>query len=207
MGMVAAPLAVAEPGQEAGRRFKLVWIYGAATDLVISLAWIPLFLAAHLISVAHGPTADSALRWSVAAILLVSFLHQPLTMALVYGDRRQFQLRRQLFTWAPPITVAVVVVAVVLHLWLIVPIAAVWNSVHTLQQRYGISRIYARKAGYGAAGLDRGVLYAWMVAAVLLVAANPATLGLVQRVSLDSVNAGGVRLLTEARPIALALLV
>jgi hypothetical protein len=94
-----------------------------------------------------------------------------------------------------------------LHLWVVVPIAAIWNTVHTLQQRYGLSRIYARRARYGSAALDRWVLYAWMSAAVLWVAANRTTAPLLQRVSLDNVNAGGVRLLSQARPVALVLFV
>jgi hypothetical protein len=208
MGMAGAPVADAgDAGPRARPRWRVDWIYDAPTDLLVSLCWVPLFVAGHQLSAARGAHADSMLRWAVTSILLVSFAHQPLTLALVYGDRRQFAQRRQLFVWAPPITVAAVVVAVALHLWVIVPIAALWNTIHTLQQRYGLSRIYARRAGYGAAGLDRWVLYSWMGAAVLLVAANPATLGLVQRVSIGDLNASGVRLLSELRPIALVLFV
>jgi hypothetical protein len=184
------------------RRPGLTWIYGAPTDLLIALCWIPLFLAGHQLAAASGTAADSRVRWAVAAVLVVSFLHQPLTFALVYGDGRQYRQRRRLFLWAPPITIAVIAVAVLLHLWVVVPIAAMWNTIHTLQQRYGLSRIYARRAGYGSAWLDRWVLYAWMTAAVLLVAAQHRTLDLVARVGLAGVNGAGVRLLTDARPFA-----
>ena len=34
------------------------------------------------------------LTWLVSATLLLSFSHQPLTVALVYGDERNFDLRR-----------------------------------------------------------------------------------------------------------------
>jgi len=146
-------------------------------------------------------------RWAVAAVLVASFLHQPLTFALVYGDRRQFRARRPLFVWAPPITVVVIAVAVFGHLWVVVPVAALWNTIHTLQQRYGLSRIYARRSGGGSARLDRWVLYAAMAATLLAVAAAPRTLGLVERVSLGGVNAAGIRLLTDARPVAAFLLV
>ncbi len=207
MAAVAVTPTLSDRAGAETRRARAVWIYRARTDLFVSLCWIPLFVVGHRLSMAQGPHADASLRWAVTAALLISFGHQPFTLALVYGDRRQFQLRRRLFLWAPPVTVALVVVAVTLHLWMVVPIAAVWNTVHTLQQRYGLSRIYARRSGYGSARLDRWVLYAWMAAAVLLVAANPATLGLVRRVSLDQMNAGGIRLLADARPVALALLV
>jgi hypothetical protein len=198
-------LSTSDRAAPAARRSS--WIFGAGPDLLIALCWIPLWLVGHRLAAGHGSHNDSLLRSAVAATFLLSFLHQPMTLGLVYGDANQFRQRRRLFLWTPPVAVIVITVAVVLHLWVIIPVAALWNTVHTLQQRYGLARIYGRKAGYGSARLDRVVLYAWMAAAVLLVAANPRTLGLVHRVSLDSVNAGGIRLLADARPWALLLLV
>ncbi len=188
-------------------RPRVEWIYRAPTDLLISLCWVPLFLVGHVLSSGVGLSADGRVRWAVAAVLVFSFLHQPLTFALVYGDRKQFDQRRRLFLWAPPITVAVIALAVTQHLWVVVPVAALWNTVHTLQQRYGLSRIYARRSGYGSAFLDRWVLYAWMAAAVLVVAGEARTLGLVARVGLAGVNGAGVRLLADARPVAWLLLI
>jgi hypothetical protein len=193
--------------ERSSHRHRLVWIYRARTDLLISLCWVPLFVAGHQLARATGTAADSRVRWAMASILLVSFLHQPLTFALVYGDGSQFRTRRRLFLWAPPIAVAVIALAVFGHLWVVVPVAALWNTIHTLQQRYGLSRIYARRAGYGSARLDRWVLYAAMAAASLAVAAAPGTRRLVERVSLGGVNAAGIRLLTDARPVAAFLLV
>lgn len=194
-------------GETATGRRSPVWIYRPRTDLLISLCWVPLFAIGHVLSSATGASADSRVRWAVAAILLISFLHQPLTFALVYGDRKQFEQRRRLFVWAPPIAVGVIAAAVFGNLWLVVPVAALWNAVHTLQQRYGLSRIYARRSGYGSARLDRWVLYAWMAVAALVVAAEAGTGALVTRVALGGVNASGVRLLTDARPVAAILLV
>jgi len=188
-------------------RGRTVWIYGRGTDLLIAWCWVPVWLVGHAISSGHGAHSDDLLRRALAAAFLLSFMHQPLTLGLVYGDARQFNQRRRLFLWAPVVTVALVLVALTSHLWVVVPIAAVWNTVHTLQQRYGLSRIYARKAGYGSAFLDRAVLYAWMGCAVLVVGANARTTALVRRIGLDGVNAGGIRLLTDARPVALLLLV
>jgi hypothetical protein len=180
------------------------WIYGRGTDLFIAWCWVPVWFVGHAISAGHD---DDLLRRALGAAFLLSFMHQPLTLGLVYGDARQFNQRRRLFLWAPVVTVAVVWVALTSHLWVVIPIAAVWNTVHTLQQRYGLSRIYARKSGYGSAFLDRAVLYAWMGCAVVVVAASARTTALVRRIGLDGVNAGGVRLLTDARPVALLLLV
>lgn len=185
-----------------GRVWKPDWIYGPATDAFIALCWVPLWLFGH--QVAAGAD-DHLLRWAVGAAFLISFLHQPLTLGLVYGDMRRFSQLRPLFVWAPPITIGAVVIGVVFHLWILVVVAAVWNTIHTLQQRYGICRIYARRSRYGSARLDRTVLYSWMAAAALVVAAKPNTLNLVRRVRFDNVNAGGVRMLTDTRPVALAL--
>jgi hypothetical protein len=194
-------------GQKSAPAVRAVWVFSARSDLLIALCWVPLFLVGLRVASAHGPAADETLRRMVGAAFLLSFLHQPLTLGLVYGDANRFRERRRLFTWSPLVALAVVGAAVALHLWVIIPVAAVWNTVHTLQQRYGLSRIYARKSGYGSPLLDRWVLYAFMVSALLVVAANPGTLRLVDRVELDPTNAGAVRRLVEARPFALMALV
>src|SRR5207302_10762576 len=154
------------------------WIYDRATDILIALLWVPLFLVAR-----QAVNGHVSLTTLVELTLLVSFMHQPLTLPFVYADGRQFAQRRLLFTWAPVVILGAVIIGVTMNLWIVVPIAAVWNTIHTLQQRYGLSRIYSRKAGYGSALLDRSVLYLWMLAALLLVAANPSTKSLLDRVN------------------------
>ena len=179
------------------------WIFGVRADLTIALCWIPIFLIAHVLS-ATG-TNDELLNRMFRGAFVLSLLHQPLTLALVYGDREQFALRRRLFTWSPPIAVGLIAAAVLLDLWIVVPIAAVWNTVHTLQQRYGLSRIYSRKAGYGSARLDRAVLYVGMVAAILVAGSSSATLAALGRVMLDDRNSAAVTDLTSVRPYAIWL--
>ena len=114
-----------------GRRTR--WIYGPGTDLLITLCWVPLFAVGHILSRGHGLADDDLLRRALAATFVVSFLHQPLTLGLVYGDPQQFNQRRRLFIWAPVVTVALVTVAVVAQLWVVIPIAALWNTAHTIQ--------------------------------------------------------------------------
>ena len=198
---MTAVLARSVPSSVAGRRF--VWIFGARWDLFVSLSWIPVFLVGHVLLAGSGPGADHLLQDGVAVALLVSFLHQPLTFGLVYGDASQFALHRRLFAWAPVAAVSVAVLAAVWNLAVVVPIAAAWNLQHTVQQRYGLQRIYAGKSGYGSARLDRALAYAPMVAVLAAVAAMPGTATLVQRSGLDPMNAGAVRLLIELRPEAL----
>jgi hypothetical protein len=65
-------------------------------DAALALCWIPFAAIAWLIRDDSGRTA-----WFVTATLLLSFAHQPLTLALVYGDKGNFALRRRIFTWSP----------------------------------------------------------------------------------------------------------
>ncbi len=204
-------IGIREPRPKAGGRAPAArtyaWIFGARADLTIALCWVPIFLVAHRLSAGNSPGNDDLLNTLFRSAFVLSLLHQPLTLALVYGDREQFDLRRRLFTWSPPIAVALIAVAVLLNLWIIVPVAAIWNTVHTLQQRYGLSRIYSRKAGYGSARLDRLTLYAWMAAAVVIVGSAPTTLDQLARVMLDRRNSAAIVSLTGVRPYALSLLV
>ena len=179
------------------------WIFGARADLTIALCWIPIFVAAHMLSVTGAN--DALLNRMFRAAFVLSLLHQPLTLALVYGDREQFALRKRLFTWSPPIAVGLIAVAVLADLWIVVPIAAIWNTIHTLQQRYGLSRIYSRKAGYGSARLDRAVLYVGMTAALVVAGSSAKTLAALGRVMLDDRNTAAITDLTSVRPYALWL--
>lgn len=186
---------------------RTVWIFGRRWDLFVALCWIPLFVVAHVLVNVPGASGAAFLRDGVALALLVSFLHQPLTFGLVYGDPAQFGLHRRLFVVAPLAALVVALVAAAEDLWIVVPIAALWNLQHTLQQRYGIQRIYAGRSGGGSARLDRALAYVPMVAALAAVAASPTTAALVTRSGLDPVNAGAVRMLTALRPAAVVLLV
>ena len=188
-----------------GRRF--VWIYSAGWDLFMALCWVPVFVVWHVLLARTGSSGDHLLQLGVAAALVASFLHQPLTFGLVYGDAAQFALHRRLFIWAPIIAVAVAVLAASAHLAVVIPVAAAWNLQHTLQQRYGLQRIYAGKSGYGSARLDRAFAYVAMAGALLAVAAMPGTAGLVERSGLDPMNARGMQLLIDLRPVASWLLV
>jgi hypothetical protein len=187
-------------------RPRFGWIYGVRADLFVALCWIPIFLFAHSLSGRHGVGSDHLLNNLFNGAFLLSLVHQPLTLALVYGDRNQFALRRRLFTWSPVVAVPLIAVAVALNLWVIIPIAAVWNTIHTLQQRYGLSRIYARKAGYGSARLDRAVLYTWMAAAILAAGSSPKILDQLSRVMLGSTNSNAIVELSGVRSYALWLL-
>lgn len=194
---VVRPVAVAR---------RPVWIFGAGLDLTISLCWLPIFLVVHVLTSGTGVAATHRLQECLVLAFLVSFLHQPLTFGMVYGDRQQFLQHPRLFALAPVAAVAITAVAAFNGWWVVVPVAAVWNLQHVLQQRYGVQRIYSGKSHYGSARLDRAVAYVPMAAVLLAVAATPSIPALVTRSELDPQNAGGVALLVDLRPVAAVFL-
>lgn len=186
---------------------KPSWIFNFRTDLFVALSWIPIFLIAHHFSAGTGSGNTAMLNRMLGAAFLISLLHQPLTFALIYGDKEQFALRRRLFMWSPPIAIALVAIGVLLNLWIVIPIGAIWNTIHTLQQRYGLSRIYDRKSGYGSPRIDRGVLFSWMAVALLAAGSATSTATQLSRVMLQGINREAAKTLIGARSITLPLLV
>ena len=191
--------------QWAARR-RPVWMFGAGPDIVVALCWVPVYLAWHVVASGSTTASTQRVQEGVAAALLISFLHQPLTFGLVYGDRRQVAMHRRLFVWAPIVAVAIAGLCAWRNVWIVVPVAALWNLQHTVQQRYGVQRIYSGRSGYGSARLDRAIAYLPMTAVLLAVAYAPTTTDLVRRSGIDARNAQGIELLVRLRPAAGALL-
>jgi hypothetical protein len=102
-------------------------------------------------------------------------------------------------------------VAIVLGLWvslaLVAVVAGLWNAEHTLMQRYGLTRIYGRKAGQDDGGLEKAMLVSWLVLAMVWVAADKGTAARVEGLPLGRVNVDGVDRLLSLQPWAAALLV
>jgi hypothetical protein len=172
----------------------------------MALSWIPVFAVAHVLTAGPSVISTHRIQEGVALGLLISFLHQPLTFGLVYGDQRQVASHRRLFMWAPVVVGGVAGLAAWRNWWIVVPVAGIWNLQHTVQQRYGVQRIYSGRSGYGSARLDRAVAYVPMAAVLLAIAVMPSTTGLVQRSQIDSRNAQGIELLVHLRPVAGGLL-
>ena len=74
---------------------------------------------------------------------------------------------------------------------LVAVVAGLWNAEHTLMQRYGITRIYGRKAGEDDGRLEKAMLVSWLVLALVWTAADPATPGRIARMPLGEVNRTG----------------
>ena len=194
-----------------GRSAQTRWAYGPVADSLMVFGWVPLFLAAHLLVWQHGAGADHRLSALVSATLLFSLVHQPLTLGLVYLDPDQRARQQPGAVIAPFVAVAVIGGLLVTGLWwLAVPVAAGWNVMHTVHQRYGLLRVYARKGGYGDAGtsarLDRALLYAILAAAVIVGLANGSIARQLARVQLDSTIHDGIADLTRWQSAATVLL-
>ena len=178
------------------------WIRSPAVDIALASAWLPFALTARAVS--HDPDSLALL---LNVTFLISFVHQPLTLPLVYGDPGQYASRRRLFTLSP----ILFLVAITLGLWvsfaLVAVVAGLWNAEHTLMQRFGVTRIYGRKVGQDSGTLERWMLVSWLVLTVVWIGSDPATPGRVARLPLGDVNAASVDHLTTLRPFAAALVV
>lgn len=174
-----------------------MWIHSARTDAAIAYLWVPFSAAAAL-----AYRTPAALASVVAITLLVSLIHQPLTLALIYGDPAQFALARRIFTFFPVVLLAAIVAGRVVSLTFVAVIAGLWNAEHTLMQRYGIARIYGRKAGDGSIATERAMLISWLAFVLCFAAADTRTPKLLDRVDLGATNEGGIRILQSLRPWA-----
>ncbi len=170
-------------------------------DTAIAWSWVPFALVARGLEGSVDP-----LRHLLAAVLVFSFLHQPLTLALVYGSPERFRLHRRVFIWSPLVLFAVIAAGTQISLVAVAALGGLWNAEHTLMQRYGVTRIYGRKGGDNQGGMEKAMLASWLVLALVWVAADARTPGLVTRVSLDPVNASAVSTLHHLGGMARLLL-
>lgn len=180
---------------------RVRWIHSAPTDLVIAFAWVP-FAAAAVALAGNG----DAVAGLMSATLLFSFTHQPLTLALVYGDADQFAIRRRIFTWSPLVFALAVYITLNVSFVTLAIVGGLWNAVHTLFQRYGLIRIYGRKAGENDGRLERALLLSWLIAAAVVAGANSSTPDRIIESGLGGHNREALEVLADLRPGAVVLL-
>lgn len=177
------------------------WIHTPGIDLALALAWVPFSLIAWI------TLGDSErLGLLVAGVLLLNFSHQPLTLAFVYGDPAQFRLKRAIFIVAPFVFVVAALIGRSISLTLVAVAAGLWTVVHTLLQRFGMTRIYGRKVGEQRGGLEKAMLFSWLALALVWAAADLRTGGFLARVDLGSTNEDGIAVLQTLRTYALWIL-
>lgn len=176
------------------------WVHGACADAVLGWCWLPIALSVRALESRLG-----TLHGLIGIIFLVSFAHQPLTLGLVYGDPAQRGAHRRLYTWAPLVAAAAIVVGLNVSLVLVALMAGLWNAEHTLMQRYGVLRIYGRKVGDRHGPLEKPMLIAWLVVGISYLGAYVDLDHFVRTLGLGGTNERAVQLLDHLHLPALVL--
>ena len=166
------------------------WLHGPVRDVLLGWCFVPVAVVVHL-----AEQNLTLLRTMMAVIFVVSFAHQPLTLGLVYADPVQRAAHRRLYTWAPVVAAAAIFAGLSISLTLVALMAGLWNAEHTLMQRYGVLRIYGRKAGDDHGRLEKPMLIVWLAAGLAYIAAYVDLDDLVWRLGVDDTNARGIRAL------------
>lgn len=182
------------------------WLRGPVFDsLGLAWCWVPFYLWV-VFGLGLGregwgwdaltrSEGRAALASATVVALGITYVHRHYTFILVYGDRETFDRRARAFIVAPIAVIALVSLGRALDgtplgrigptpidTWLaILTVTGLWNVWHTIQQRYGILRVYAGRAGAGLqrpehARRDRGLLWASVtLVALCLVFLRPET--------------------------------
>jgi hypothetical protein len=165
-------------------------MHGPVVDIALGWCWLPIALIVH-----SAEPHLSAVQSIVGVIFLVSFAHQPLTLGLVYGDPAQRNAHRRLYQWAPWVAFTLIVIGLNVSLSLVALMAGLWNAEHTLMQRYGVMRIYGRKAGDDHGRLEKPMLIVWLVAGIAYIGGYVDLQRLVHKLGMGATNARSVDLL------------
>ncbi|MCU1500818.1 MAG: hypothetical protein JWM12_172 [Ilumatobacteraceae bacterium] len=179
---------------------RRLWIHGRLLDVLLGWCWLPIAVV-----VRANESNVTEVHWLVGVIFLISFAHQPLTLGLVYADPVQRRAHRTIYRWTPLVAAALIVVGLHISLTLVGVMAALWNAEHTLMQRYGVMRIYGRKAGDDLGRLEKPMLIAWLATAVLFIATYVDLERLIRRLGVGRTNATGIRALATLHAPAAAL--
>ena len=76
--------------------------------------------------------------------------------------------------------------------------AGLWNAEHTLMQRYGVLRIYGRKAGDDNGRLEKPMFIVWLVTAIAFIGAYVDLEDLALKLGLDANNTRAVKSFSSA---------
>jgi hypothetical protein len=169
---------------------RRLWVHGPVADIALGWCWLPIAVIVHV-----AEPHLSAVQSIVGIIFLISFAHQPLTLGLVYGDPAQRDAHRKLYRWAPWVAFTLIVIGLNVSLSLVALMAGLWNAEHTLMQRYGVMRIYGRKAGDQHGRLEKPMLIVWLVAGIAYIGGYVDLQELVHKLGIGSTNARSVDLL------------
>src|SRR4029079_4149006 len=107
--------------------------------------------------------------------------------------------------WAPWVAFTLIVIGLNVSLSLVALMAGLWNAEHTLMQRYGVMRIYGRKAGDQHGGLEKPMLIVWLGGGIGYIGGYVDLQQLVHKLGMGGTNARSVGLLAELAGLARVL--
>jgi hypothetical protein len=174
-----------------------LWVHGRIPDIALGWCWLPIALIVHACE-----SRLTAVQSIMGVIFLISFAHQPLTLGLVYGDPTQRGAHPRLYRWAPWVAFALIVIGLNVSLTAIALMAGLWNAEHTLMQRYGVMRIYGRKAGDDQGRIEKPMLIIWLVAGIAYLGGYVDLQRMVGKLGFGGTNARSVRLLGKLTSVA-----
>ncbi len=166
-------------------------------DIALGWCWLPVAVLARSLE----GNVDAVHRL-IGVIFLVSFAHQPLTLGLVYADPVQRGAHRRIYRWAPLAAAGIVLIGLHVSLTAVAVMAGLWNAEHTLMQRYGLMRIYGRKAGDDHGRLEKPMLIAWLVASLTFIAGYVDLDRMIAKLGFGTTNATAVHSLDVLHPVA-----
>jgi hypothetical protein len=166
------------------------WVHGPFADVLLGWCWLPVALIMH--NLESSITKTQAL---MGIIFLISFAHQPLTLGLVYGDPDQRRAHRRFYLIAPFAAVILILIGLNVSLTLVGLTAGLWNAEHTLMQRYGVLRIYGRKAGDDHGPIEKPMLITWLVTALLFLGAYVDLPRFTSKIGFDGTNKRSIDIL------------
>ena len=136
---------------------KKLWIQNPWADTIFySFGWIVIFA---LLLVFQNNYA-----WIILVVLLFNYVHRHYTFALVYGENQEFNRRRFLYIAYPIAAIIVTFIFVKYDSFkILLTISIIWTMYHTVAQKYGLTRIYSRKSGYGEGRTELGMIYSWFI--------------------------------------------
>jgi hypothetical protein len=177
------------------------WIKSPTVDVVSAFAWVPVFVVAHLL------TGDALRVWA-SWIFLFSLVHQAVTPFLLATDRPTRSLHPVVYAFGIPAVLAGSYALTRLGLAWVAVVAATWNLLHTLRQRYGIMRLYGRTAGQPRLPIEQGLIFAPFLMTAALVVWLPNTLTRIKALGFGGVNREilrGVELVSPIAPVIFTL--
>ena len=155
------------------RTAQVGWLRGPLWDIsCLALGWVPFYLWLLGTPLTRpGQEAGPSLAVALIIALGLNFLHRHYVFLLVYGDRASFGERPRAYVAAPVLAFVIVATSLLCSLpngkeALLVALGS-WNVWHVMQQRYGLLRAYAARAGLTAIIVEQDVGVAQQVSSRL----------------------------------------